>query len=254
VSERPVPPGIPHTQLGAGHAELGASHTEVGGSHTELGASHTELGASGSELGVNHTALDTIPTEPLTSHTGHGSATSGRGAIRTELGLIQTDLGVSRAKLGVSRAKLGVSRASEADVQDIVPLFLDYLRFYGVPAVEGRAREFINARLARGESAIFVAYDAGLPAGFTQLYPGFSSLDLAPQWTLEDLFVTPSARNRGIARALLAAAENLARGTGAVRLTLSTAVTNANAQRLYESAGWMRDDAFYVYALTLKNS
>jgi len=99
-----------------------------------------------------------------------------------------------------------------------------------------------------------LAYAGGSPAGFTQLYPGFSSLDQARQWTLEDLFVTPAARNRGVARALLAAAEDLARTTGAVRLILSTAVTNENAQRLYESAGWVRDDAFYVYARTLESS
>ncbi len=136
----------------------------------------------------------------------------------------------------------------------VLPLFLDYLRFYDVPADEGRAREFIAQRLTRGESAIFLAYDGGSPAGFTQLYPGFSSLDQARQWTLEDLFVTPAARNRGVARALLAAAEDLARATGAVRLILSTAITNANAQRLYESAGWVRDDDFYVYARTLAGS
>ncbi len=136
----------------------------------------------------------------------------------------------------------------------VVPLFLDYLRFYGVPGDEGRAREFITERLTRGESAIFLAYDGGSPAGFTQLYPGFSSLDQARQWTLEDLYVTPAARNRGVARALLAAAEDLARATGAIRLVLSTAVSNTNAQRLYESAGWVRDDAFYVYARALKNS
>jgi ribosomal protein S18 acetylase RimI-like enzyme len=139
-------------------------------------------------------------------------------------------------------------------VAAVLPLFLDYLRFYDVPADEGRAREFIAQRLTRGESAIFLAYDGGSPAGFTQLYPGFSSLDQARQWTLEDLFVTPAARNRGVARALLAAAEDLARATGAVRLILSTAVTNANAQRLYESAGWVRDDDFYVYARTLAGS
>jgi GNAT superfamily N-acetyltransferase len=139
-------------------------------------------------------------------------------------------------------------------VAAVLPLFLDYLRFYDVPADEGRAREFIAQRLTRGESAIFLAYDGGSPAGFTQLYPGFSSLDQARQWTLEDLFVTPAARNRGVARALLAAAEDLARATGAVRLILSTAITNANAQRLYESAGWVRDDDFYVYARTLAGS
>ncbi len=136
----------------------------------------------------------------------------------------------------------------------VVALFLDYLRFYEVPADPARAGDFIAARIARGESAIFLAFDEdGSPAGFTQLYPGFSSLDQARQWILEDLFVTPAARKRGHARALLAAAEALARATGAIRLTLATATTNHNAQRLYQSQGWVRDDAFYIYARTLEN-
>jgi ribosomal protein S18 acetylase RimI-like enzyme len=32
-------------------------------------------------------------------------------------------------------------------------------------------------------------------------------------------------------------------------MTLSTARTNLNAQSLYESLGWERDDEFYVYNL-----
>jgi ribosomal protein S18 acetylase RimI-like enzyme len=147
-----------------------------------------------------------------------------------------------------------VRRATDADVPDVVALFLDYLRFYGVPADAARAGEFIAARIARGESAIFLAFDDGSPAGFAQLYPGFSSLDQARQWTLEDLFVDPRARRRGVARALLTAAEELARETGAVRLTLATARTNEIAQRLYESAGWVRDEAFFVYTRSLENS
>ena len=32
---------------------------------------------------------------------------------------------------------------------------------------------------------------------------------------------------------------------------LSTAITNAPAQRLYEATGWKRDEDFYEYALSL---
>jgi ribosomal protein S18 acetylase RimI-like enzyme len=48
---------------------------------------------------------------------------------------------------------------------------------------------------------------------------------------------------------LAAAAE--ARSRGAVSLVLSTARTNAPAQRLYESLGWVRDEEFYEYNLRL---
>ena len=68
---------------------------------------------------------------------------------------------------------------------------------------------------------------------------------------LYDLFVTPDARGHGIAQALMQAAEAHARSAGCVRLDLSTAHTNCAAQALYEARGWVRDEVFRVYSLTL---
>ena len=50
---------------------------------------------------------------------------------------------------------------------------------------------------------------------------------------------------------LLAAAASFGRAVGAVRLTLSTEVTNEAAQALYEAEGWTRQTEFYVYNLAL---
>ncbi len=148
----------------------------------------------------------------------------------------------------VSARACVVRRAGDGDVATVLPLFLAYLRFYGVPADADRASDFLQARIARGESAVFVAEDGGEALGFAQLYPGFSSLEQRRQWVLEDLYVVPDARRRGVGAALLGAAERLGRDTGAIRLTLATAIDNRTAQALYESHGWRRDDAFYVYA------
>ena len=38
---------------------------------------------------------------------------------------------------------------------------------------------------------------------------------------------------------------------GAVRVSLSTAITNEAAQRLYQSAGWQRDEQFFVYHIAI---
>lgn len=53
---------------------------------------------------------------------------------------------------------------------------------------------------------------------------------------VEELGVAPSARRRGVARALLAALEREARGAGRRRLTLWVTVNNDGAQALYR--GW----------------
>jgi GNAT superfamily N-acetyltransferase len=133
---------------------------------------------------------------------------------------------------------------------DIARLFDAYRVFYGQPSDLARAREFIRARLAAGESVILCAVEAsGALVGFTQLYPCFSSVSTAAIWILNDLFVDPQARRAGAGRMLLTAARDHALATGAIRLELATAKTNHAAQALYESQGWIKEEAFFRYQL-----
>jgi len=101
------------------------------------------------------------------------------------------------------------------------------------------SRAVLDARMRRNESVIFLAQlDDGTAAGFTQIYPFFSSVRAARVWVLNDLFVTAGARRRGVANALLDAATAFARNDGAIRLELETTPDNASAQALYRAAGW----------------
>jgi len=52
---------------------------------------------------------------------------------------------------------------------------------------------------------------------------------------LEDLFVDPKVRGRGVGRALIKALEEVATMAGAERLYWTTAPDNATARRLYDS-------------------
>lgn len=146
-------------------------------------------------------------------------------------------------------------RAVIGDLDAVAPLFDAYRQFYKQPPDLALARSYLQERMQRGESVIFVAEDdAGRMVGFTQLYPTFCSVRAAPTFVLYDLFVAPEARGSGAGRALMQAAEAHAAGTGAARLELSTAKTNTVAQSLYESQGWARDEAFYVYNKPLRNT
>ena len=144
---------------------------------------------------------------------------------------------------------VAVRRAGSPDLDAAARLFTGYLRFYGKATPEAQAREFIGERLARQDSVIYLAECEGEALGFTQLYPAFASLSLAPSWILNDLYVEPAARGRGVGEALMQAARALAVGNGAAELMLQTALDNASAQRLYEKLGWRRDDEFLVYTL-----
>jgi GNAT superfamily N-acetyltransferase len=98
---------------------------------------------------------------------------------------------------------------------------------------------------------IFVALRDATVVGFTQLYPSFSSGALARIFILNDLFVDPSARHAGAGSALLGAAAAYGRRVGALRLVLSTEVTNMPAQSLYEKLGWTKNTDFCTYQITL---
>jgi ribosomal protein S18 acetylase RimI-like enzyme len=143
-----------------------------------------------------------------------------------------------------------VRRATVDDVPAVAALFDAYRAFYRQAPDPEVASAFIRDRLTAGESEIFLAEDeGGRELGFVQLYPTFSSTTTPPGklWLLNDLYVIETARRRGVGRALMERAERLARETGAVGITLSTAVDNLRAQHLYEATGFRRETVFFVY-------
>jgi ribosomal protein S18 acetylase RimI-like enzyme len=145
-----------------------------------------------------------------------------------------------------------IREVTVADVDRLAPLFDAYRQFYAQPPDRTRARRFLAERLAQHQSVVLVADgEAGDALGFVQLYPCFSSVRAAPIFILSDLFVAPAARGGGVGRLLMESAVRRARAAGAVGLELATARTNATAQRLYESLGWKRDEAFYYYAFDI---
>jgi GNAT superfamily N-acetyltransferase len=146
-----------------------------------------------------------------------------------------------------------VRQAGLGDIDAVAPLFDAYRQFYQQPSDPALARAFIAERLARSESVIFLAERDGQAVGFVQLFPLFSSTAARPRrlWLLNDLFVSPSARGGGVARALMDRARRLGEETGAAGLELVTARANAPAQRLYESMGWRQDEEFLRYELGL---
>ncbi|HEX6290187.1 MAG TPA: GNAT family N-acetyltransferase [Herpetosiphonaceae bacterium] len=144
--------------------------------------------------------------------------------------------------------RIEVTRAQPDHIDLVAPLFDGYRQFYGQVSDIEAGRRFLQERISADESVIFVAFGGAAAVGFTQLYPTFSSVVLRRLWILNDLFVAPEARRRGVARALLEHARQFAVQTDAKGLVLETAVDNP-AQRLYEALGWRRDSGFYHYAL-----
>jgi len=146
---------------------------------------------------------------------------------------------------------VAVRQATVADLDLVVPLFDAYRQFYRLASDPEGARQFLLERFAHSQSVIFLALDGDAAIGFTQLYSSFSSGAMARISVLNDLFVAPEARRRGVGSALLEAAAEYGQRVGAVRLALSTELNNTTAQALYERGGWKRDTVFCVYQRAL---
>jgi ribosomal protein S18 acetylase RimI-like enzyme len=107
-------------------------------------------------------------------------------------------------------------------------------------------------RLIRWPSAqCFLAGQAGIWAGFASINWGFSTSKGQPIVRVQDLFVLPAHRRRGIANALLQHLAALARQHGANRLQLETDTQNIPARALYSTFGfeWLPDKEIYMLFL-----
>ncbi len=114
-----------------------------------------------------------------------------------------------------------------------------------------RARAFwreVAAGAARGERLVLVAEDAsGELLGTVQLVVAMP--DNQPHRAdVAKMLVRRSARRQGLARRLLAAAEEAARAAGRTVLVLDT-VTGGAAWHLYQRCGWQRVGDIPRYAL-----
>ena len=89
-------------------------------------------------------------------------------------------------------------------------------------------------RLDAATGFYLVAWKDGEPVGHAHLA-------LTSPLEVQDMYVLPELRGRGIGAALLAAAEDEARARGAERLTLTVSADNADARRIYERHGYAED-------------
>src|SRR5437868_4723419 len=124
-----------------------------------------------------------------------------------------------------------IRKATLTDLESLSLLFDAYRQFYRkLTDVEG-AKNFLEERMKKEESVIFVAEENSL-AGFAQLYPLFSSTRMKRMWLLNDLFVHPDWRGKGISKLLIEKCFELAKETKAAGVMLETEKTNIIGNQL----------------------
>ncbi len=146
---------------------------------------------------------------------------------------------------------LRIVPATESDV----PLILSFVRklaeyeklSHEVVATEEGLREGLFG--ARRAAEVLLAYWNDQPAGFALFFHNFSTFVGKPGIYLEDLFVEPSHRGRGIGKALLAKVARIANERGCGRLEWAVLDWNHPAIEFYRSVGAVAMDEWTVFRL-----
>lgn len=141
-----------------------------------------------------------------------------------------------------------IQRIDTSTLYLVEELFDKYRIFYHQPSDIALAKQFLQQRLANNESVIFAAVDDQngkiIPAGFTQLYPLYSSVRATKNWILNDLYIDAAYRKQGFGSKLIEAAMQFAKEQGATFIQLETTPENTTAQRLYEAIGFKKYNPF----------
>lgn len=134
-----------------------------------------------------------------------------------------------------------IRRSTSTDVPSIASLFDEYRQTFGYSSERNAALTYIRECVAGGEVVVFTAGDASRPLdllGFAVLYPAFSSLSMHRTWHLQDLYVVPKARRRGIARSLIEHTVKFAKLNSSEHITLLFPTGNPALSNLFISFGF----------------
>lgn len=136
-------------------------------------------------------------------------------------------------------SELEIRPATESDLPQILAFIralADYERLAdAVVATEEGLRQSLFGTRAYAECVI--ALWNGTPAGFALFFHNFSTFLGRPGLYLEDLFVQPELRGKGVGRALLAHLAKLATDRNCGRLEWSVLDWNEPAIAFYKSIG-----------------
>jgi GNAT superfamily N-acetyltransferase len=137
-----------------------------------------------------------------------------------------------------------------------IPLILAFIRKLAeyeklshqvVATEEGLRAELFGSRPV---AEVVLAYLSGEPVGFALFFHNFSTFLAKPGIYLEDLFVDPTQRGKGVGKALLIHLAKIARERGCGRFEWSVLDWNQPALDFYKSLGAVPLDDWTIFRVT----
>jgi GNAT superfamily N-acetyltransferase len=139
-----------------------------------------------------------------------------------------------------------------------VPLLLQFIRglaeyenlLHEVEATESNLRETLFSGAGAPAAECVLAFVDDTPAGFALYFTNYSTFLARRGLYLEDLFVVPALRGRGVGKALLLHLAQLANARGYGRMEWTVLDWNQPAIEFYESLGARRMGEWQICRLT----
>jgi ribosomal protein S18 acetylase RimI-like enzyme len=153
-----------------------------------------------------------------------------------------------KARVPRADARVAIRRASQKDLPAILALRMALLREHAHNAIYGRLRADAESRAAKLFAAqlqsqnevLFLAGLEGETVGVLRCIHSFGSplLDPSQYAYVSSVYVVPSARERGVLRALLREAEQWCIDRGLEEMRLHNAADNPLANAAWEALGF----------------
>lgn len=145
-----------------------------------------------------------------------------------------------------------IERATERDIPIVLQMIRDLAEYErmlpDVVATEAGLREALFA--AKPDAEVILAYDGDEPAGFALFFHNFSTFLGRRGLYLEDLFVKPPFRGRGIGKRLLVELARIAIARGCGRFEWSVLDWNEPSIGFYKSLGARAMDDWTIYRVS----
>lgn len=135
-----------------------------------------------------------------------------------------------------------IGRVTQADLGELLPLMRAYCDFYAVAPSDEALLGLSRALIAdpEREGVQLLARDGGA-VGFATIFWSWATTSAERIGVMNDLFVAPEARGKGVAETLIEACRAECAAHGAGKLTWQTAPDNATAMKLYDRIGAVRE-------------
>jgi ribosomal protein S18 acetylase RimI-like enzyme len=119
------------------------------------------------------------------------------------------------------------------------------------PATQDGIAATVTALIENETSNFVLATLDDEPVGCVQIAWRVSTWQAAPYAYLEDVYVVPAHRGRGVGRRMLTTAMQHIAERGAVQIMLDVRMENPDARRLYEHLGFKHADSILMKRVSL---